>query len=401
MSYSIGTLKTELTGVMHGTTLSQVTGLNEVINRSARQLLADFDPLETVRIQQLSSPIFDKVYDYICPDDLKDDRIVDIRPLIKRSTADRFSQFYNQEFDMNKDKVVKGGLETIQYNNGLKTLRLAKALTAAILVDGGDDLTDNGTWVVGGNATNLRLDTLNYVYGSGSVEFDVSAGGSSAYVEKPLITVMDLTRDLNEGSEFVWVYLTDATPITSIEYRWGSSSTAYWKNTVTANQNSNGFVNGWNLLKFDWLTATKVGAPDVTKTAYIRTTLNYDGTALYNVRVNNFTSQLGSIYEIEYYSKFLFRDYLTGVFHENVANDNDIINLDTTSYNILFDIVGLFAAQQVQGTDGEADKRFFADKYKVDAKRYTDKIKAQVIKPQNFYYRMPNRRTTIVRPSSN
>ena len=174
MSYTVATLKDELVGVLHGTTLNQVTNLYNLLNRAARKLVSDIDPIETVRIQQLASPLFDRIYDYACPVDLKDDRIVDIRPQIKRSTADRFTQFYNEDFDMNKAFITRGGLHTVQNNNGNKTLRLATSLTAPMLVDGANSLTDNGTWVVGGSATNLRLDTLQYIYAGGSIEFDVS-----------------------------------------------------------------------------------------------------------------------------------------------------------------------------------------------------------------------------------
>ena len=403
MSYTVATLKDELVGVLHGTTLNQVTNLDNLLNRAARKLVSDIDPIETVRIQQLASPLFDRIYDYACPVDLKDDRIIDIRPQIKRSTADRFTQFYNEDFDMNKAFITRGGIHTVQNNNGNKTLRLATSLTAPMLVDGANSLTDNGTWVVGGSATNLRLDTLQYIYAGGSIEFDVSTAPpmATAWIEKTMPTKVDLTRDLNEGSEFVNVFFTDATHIVSVNYRWGTDSANYWTGTVTSTQSGTDMANGWNLLQFPWLSATKVGSPDVTKIGYVRVTITFDGTALSNVRVNSLTSQLGSIYEIEYYSKYLFRDASSTVWQEEVGSDTDIINLDTSSYEIYFDIVALFCAQQIQATDGAFDIKYYETHYAQDLKRYTDKIKSQVKKPQMFYYKMKNTHITRVRPSSN
>ena len=403
MSYTVATLKDELVGVLHGTTLNQVTNLDNLLNRAARKLVSDIDPIETVRIQQLASPLFDRIYDYACPVDLKDDRIVDIRPQIKRSTADRFTQFYNEDFDMNKAFITRGGIHTVQNNNGNKTLRLATSLTAPMLVDGANSLTDNGTWVVGGSATNLRLDTLQYIYAGGSIEFDVSTAPpmATAWIEKTMPTKVDLTRDLNEGSEFVNVFFTDASHIVSVNYRWGTDNANYWNGTVTSTQSGTDMANGWNLLQFPWLSATKVGSPDVTKIGYVRVTITFDGTALSNVRVNSLTSQLGSIYEIEYYSKCLFRDASSAVWQEEVGADTDIINLDTSSYEIYFDIVALFCAQQIQATDGAFDIKYYETHYAQDLKRYTDKIKSQVKKPQMFYYKMKNTHITRVRPSSN
>ena len=404
MSYDITALKTDITGVQHGTTLNQIINLNNIINRAARELVAEFDPFETIRIQQLATPLFDKVYDYACPVDLKDDRIVDIRPQVKRTVADRFSQFYNLEFDMNKSNTQTGtdSLMTIQYNNSLKTLRLAKNLIPATLVNGLDSISDNGTWSLAGTATNLSIDTLNFIAGSGSLKFDASAGGvgSVAMIENSTMLPIDLTRDLNEGSEFVSVYFTNAAHITNVILRWGSDASNYWTNTVTTTQENAAFQVGWNLLKFDWLTATKVGSPDVTKTQYARVSITYDGTALTGVRVNNLVSQLGSIYEIEYYSKYLFRDSATGAFKELVTADTDIINLDTTSYEVFFDLVCLFCAQQVQATDGKFDISFFQDKYNKDSERYKAKLKSQIIKPQNTYYKMPRKKVTFIRYSS-
>jgi hypothetical protein len=143
-----------------------------------------------------------------------------------------------------------------------------------------------------------------------------------------------------------------------------------------------------------------VGSPDVTKTQYNRVTITYDGTALSDVRVNNITSQLGSIYEIEYYSKYLFRDSSTGAFKESTTADTDIINLDTTSYEVYFDLVCLMCAQQVQATDGAFDVKFFQDRYTIDSERYKAKLKSQIIKPQNTYYKMPRRKVTFIRYSS-
>ena len=402
MSYPISQLKDELTGVQHGTTLSQITGLYEIFNRAAREVLADFDPIETVRIQQLTSPLYDKVFDYASPADLKGDRIIDVRPQVRRTVADRFAQYYNQEFDLQKLSVASNPLWTIQYNNGTKSLRVAKNLTPAILLNAVSSITDNGTWVVGGSASNLTADTLNYATGSGSLKFDLAAGGvgSTGYIENTTMEAVDLTRDLNEGSEFAWFYVQTASHVTNVILRWGQDASNYWTNTVTTTAFGTALANGWNLLKFDWLTATKVGSPDVTKTAYAQATVTYDGTALPACRFDAITSQLGTIYEIEYYSKFLFRDAATGVFQETVASDNDIINLDTDSYNVYFNLVAYFAAQQVQGTDGQFDVAFYKNEYEKARDRYKAKIRSQVTKPTSVYYAMPKKKVTYIRYSS-
>ena len=70
MSFSITDLRSELSGMLHGTTLSQVENINGVFNRAARQLLLDIDPAETKRTTTLATPVFYNIYNYGLPDEL-------------------------------------------------------------------------------------------------------------------------------------------------------------------------------------------------------------------------------------------------------------------------------------------------------------------------------------------
>ncbi len=395
--YTITDLKSELAGQLHGTSLNKVEGIDGLIYRAARKLINDFDPIETIRIAQLATPLFDRVYDYTCPSDLKGDRIVDIRPQVNRSVQDRFFQTYNEAFDMSKAALSAGGEFSVQYNTAVKSIRIAKNLVAGLLVNGCDSLTANGTWVVGGDATNLTLDTLNYVYGGASLNFDVTGAGTTAYLENTTQSAIDLSRDEDQGYEFVYAFIPDGTTVTSFSLRWGSSSANYWSSTVTANQDSTAFQTGWNLLAFPWSSATETGTPDAEAVDYVRFTVTYDGDAATHLRLNSIVSQLGTIYEIEYYSKFLFRDGTTGAFKETVTDDSDIVNLDTDSYNLLLNLVAYFCAQQIQGSNAGFDANFFKNEYETERKRYVAKIRSQIIKPQSVYYKMPTNHVTRIR----
>ena len=74
MAYSIGQVKSDLIAVLHGTTLDQIQSINALLERAGRKLLNDMDPIETERIVELATPLYDRVFDYPCPSDLKDDR---------------------------------------------------------------------------------------------------------------------------------------------------------------------------------------------------------------------------------------------------------------------------------------------------------------------------------------
>ena len=131
MAYSITTLINDIIGVTHGTTVYKIPNLYGVFNRSARQLLLDVDPKETQRIVQLSQ-VFNNVYDYPIPADVKGDRLIDIRPQAGRKPSDIFQQGYAQSFDANKSLNVSNAIYT-QWNTGVKSLRIeAPTLTSPI-----------------------------------------------------------------------------------------------------------------------------------------------------------------------------------------------------------------------------------------------------------------------------
>ena len=93
-NYSIQSANTDLEGVLHGTTTNQIEGLFALYNRAGRQLLIDIDPQETKRTTQFSSPIFNGVNQYALAEDVKGNRLIDIRPQVQRTPRDVWSQQY-------------------------------------------------------------------------------------------------------------------------------------------------------------------------------------------------------------------------------------------------------------------------------------------------------------------
>lgn len=386
MAYDITRLKADLEGIGHGTTLNKITNLNGLINRAARQLLLDVDPQETKRITSLASQVFDQVYDYPLPVDVKGNKVIDIRPQVRRTPSDQFTQTYNEEFDVYKVRNQFPSM-TINFNSGIKTIRLSQKLLTGVTINQINTISDNGTWAVGGDATDLTQDDINFVAAQSSLRFNLSGATGIGYIENSTMATVDLTDLLSQGTQFLWVYIPDTTNTTSINLRWGSSNADYWTGTVTTTQSGTAFETGWNLLSFNWPTSA-TGAPDVTAVNYLRVTYNYTiGTVINNVRANLAVSRLGSIYEIEYYSKYMFRNALTGAFQETVLTNSDLINLDTESYNLLTDCCAVLMAQQMQGEDSSFDYAFFERKYQEAVARYKALYKSEVLKPKLAYYK--------------
>lgn len=393
MAYDIQALKNDLQGVIHGTTLNEITNLDGVINRAARQLLLDLDPQETKRTLEFINPIFNTVFDYPLSPDVKGNKLIDIRPQVRRLPRDVWSQAYNQAFDVAKQNIFNlANMFTMNFNTGIKTIRIdAPFLNAPVIVNQIEAISNNGTWAAGGTASNLAVNNANYVQGVGSLQFNVVTG--AGYLENSTMTPVNLSNYLNQSSLFTYVYIPTGANLTSVELRFGSSAGNYYVLTVTQSQNATAFVNGWNLCQFPWASASVVGSPDDTSISYARITLNMTGGTNTACKLNGLDSILGSILEYEYYSKYLFRDVATGAFQETVTDDSNLINLDTESYNLLFNKVAAYAVQQQQGLDASFyDGAFFENAYQAGLLRYKAMYKSEIQKPQSTFYRMPNTR---------
>ena len=391
MAYSITNLKADLSGVLHGTTLNQITGLSNLINRAAGDVLLDLDPQETKRIVPITNEIFYQVYDYSCPSDLKGNKIIDIRPQTPRKLNQIWNQDYNQQFDVSKNNAQVNEF-TINWNQGVRTLRINSPFSPqGTLLNQISGVTDNGTFTGSGGITNLSTNNVNFQNYGGSIQFDLSAGQGTGLIENSTMSAQDISSMVSQGVLFGWIYFPNASAITSVTLRWGSSNTDYYSKTVTTTQTGNTFADGWNLLAFDWTTATTTGSPNAQNIEYLAYSIAYDSTAQVGVLINILTSQMGTILEIEYYSDCMFRDSSTGAFKNNTTSDNDLINLGRESYNIFFYRTAFLCFQQ-QASKGSSqfDLPFTQQGYENAVKRYKALYKSEIQKPNQQYYQKPN-----------
>lgn len=341
-------------------------------------------------VKVLTPPIFDSVFDYPISNfaDLKGNKVVDVRPQVSRTMRDVFHQTYEQEFDVQKNYTLVSNI-TSHFDSATKSLRIdATSLPMGILLNAATTVTGNGTWAAAGGATNLANDTIYFVDNGGSISFNTTTGG---YIENSTMAAVDLTTHLTTASEFFYVYFnnaTDAGNCTSLSLRWGSSATAYYSASATANFDGSAFHAGWNLVQLNWQGLTPTGSPTITAYNYLRLTFTTSA-SITGIRVNTFWSRLPSIYEILYYSKYLFRDGTTNVFKEVVTVDTDLVNLDTETFPVFYNLLAYYTFQQVGGDFAQADMNFYLQEYTRGLKRYQDLYKAQNMKPKLTYYQTP------------
>jgi hypothetical protein len=347
MTLDVNKLKSDLTGTLHGTNLTDVTNLSDALRRAALKFLSRINARPTARRSQVA--FFQNVFDYAPPSDLKGDAVADIRPQFNRTKLDNFTKTGWERFDLEKADFTY----TIENRDGQKVLRVARDVGGEILLEALDATTG---WSVGGVATNLSLDNNYRVQGSASLQFDVANGNN--YIEKTLSAGIDLSKHEDRASLFFSTLIPtsdDISKITSFELRWGSSSSAYWSRTITVPHFGSAFVLYWNLLRFDWNGTTSTGSPDETDIKYFRLGVNATG-SITAMRFDGLYSRLPRVYEVVYYSELLFRDSNTGVFRDTPNTDDDLINVDTESYDSYLNECGYAIAQQARNAD---DVNFF------------------------------------------
>jgi len=388
MSYNIQNLKVDLQGILHGTTLNQISGLDNLINRAARQLLLEIDPQETKRTVEFVNPILNGIYDYPISADVKGNRLVDIRPQVNRIPRDVWSQAYNQAFDVTKQNIyTMANMFTINFNTGIKTIRIdAPFLNPPQIFTNADTLTGNDSWT----GSTFTIDYTNYATGAGALTFNLPAAASTTITDT-FVTTESLTANENVATNSFWCYMPTASSITSIVMTIESATGNWTSAALTTTQQGTAFQNGWNLLTFNWDNATPAGAQNAAAISGLTFTFNTDATLQTGMKLNGINSTIGKILEYEYYSKYMFRDAISGAFQETVTDDSNLINLDTETFNLLFNLVAYYSIQQQQGLDATFyDGNFFKEEYYNGVARYKALYKSEAQKPQSTYYRTPD-----------
>ena len=304
------------------------------LNRAARVVTSEVDLRSTKRNSLLASNLFDDVYSYAAPSDLKSDALIDLIPQVNRDTDFRLELVSEQEFDMKK--TIKSNVVAVATDELVKRIMFSGNVDDTVLTPATlDSLTaDGGTWILFGDATAVAADTTNYVKGGGSVKFDLVGSGTTAGISNVGLTAFDITDYINNGSVFVWVYINSTTNLTDFIIRVGNDITAnYYTQTITTTNESTAFVNGWNLLRFDFASMTQTGTVTATTCDSIALYMTKtSGKSDDGYRVDDISIHTGQIHSVLYYSRYPWQSS-AGTFLENSTATTDLLNAETDEYD--------------------------------------------------------------------
>ncbi len=250
--------------------------------------------------------------------------------------------------------------------------------TLSIAAIGGltGDSASNASWAAYGQAVNLQQDLYNFIKGSGSLEFDIATGGNTAGIVLTTVNTFDLTYYITAASIFTWVYINNAANVTSVATRVGSSSGNYYLMTATTPNDGTSFVNGWNLVRFDFNNKTTVGTPVVTTCNYVALYLNLVSSTVVDTgyRFNWFNAKQGNISNLIYYSQFPWQSFV-GTLQNRSTLDTDYIVCDQDEYPLFVEkgveVLGMAARETADSQaaalkyNGSPQKAGMAREYKM------------------------------------
>lgn len=371
--YTVADLRDDVSGLLQGMNLNQVTNLYGAFERAASTLAQKADPPEASGRESLM--LYDGVFYYPAPETIFGGALVDLRPQGQATYPDDY--VYKVPVDVfNRTKCyLPNGYEiTFEYDKGVGIMGVTTPNTTPKLVL--DTCSDVDGWSAGGDASGLALDRTVYYEQPAALRFNLAAAGTQGYIEKN-ISSSDLTAYEGTGVVFVAVDLPNADGITAIGARLGSSSADYYEMSATE-----GFLGAWVsgqylLVALDLATATTVGSPDITAMDYLRVFFDYDGVAQVNVRVGYVFISLPSPVELLFQSSALFLH--DGTLSITITDDNDQIILNAAAYllyqyecakTVAFQSGGTLSSGVVQTIlaelDGQGNQQGLYDRYRAD-----------------------------------
>lgn len=343
------------------------------VNESARRMLSRVDPSETKTTDYLEYGQFDNLYQYKAPKFLKENKIIDLSPQIGRNRTIDLNQVSQRTFDKYKEGfsiVTKNGEKYIHINakpnfyydnmytpsgylsNTYQDFTNVNTCYERYNLNSCDSLVNDGTWNVFGSTSNLIVDKLNFLNGTGALRFSIDNnlfGGLDCIDMKP----KSINPYMQTGSIFAKIYIPKKENVVSISLKIGSSVNDYYTITVTAPHDSENFINGWNILKFplDWLDIT--GTPDPKSITRLRFEFNTNGASMDDVRIDSVTVSNGFLWEVSYYSDSIFRNPISGSLKNTTDDYSDEIILDYTTYNLLLAETAITIAQEIKYSDSD------------------------------------------------
>lgn len=332
--YTRAQLKSRINSGIKGK-IGMLINANDSINDVVRAVLGDVNIRSQKRKSQLAPNLFTNIFQYGAPADMDNRSVIDVAPQVNRSFYSDWRLTTAEEFD--RRKSVEDRLIAVDSNDLIEKLLISKRVNdKTLMIDPLNTIltSGGGSWVVTGDANTLTQDSDNYVTGGSSLKYSISSGGTTAGLKNTSLNTFDFTYYLT-NSVFHWEYIQDPLKITSFTLRVGNDTSNYYQVTTSQTNEGTAFYQGWNLLRFDFGSSTKVANPVLTTFKYAEFFMTKDITkaAGSGYRANYLAGKRGEIYTLFYYSKYGWQD-VNGNWKQDSTDDGDFLNCDAMELNM-------------------------------------------------------------------
>ncbi len=334
-SYSYLEYLAEVIDSARSANITNVMTVRNPLNRGARRVLADIDLRSAKRRATITSKLFNDVYSYPSPSDIKMGGVIDIIPQgLSRNLSNLPELVTERDFDRKKNfggRLVALSTDDLTH----RLLHNGNVDSDHLVIANFDSTTDDGgTWVAYSDATNVVQDTDNAIVGN-SIKFDLTGSATTAGISNTDVNDFDITNYKDNGSVLVWVYINSTTNLTDFILDLGLDlTTNYLTQTITTDAHGNAFSNGWNLLRFDFASMTENGTVTADECDSIRLYMTKtSGKKDDGYRVDYMVLHSGEYDDILYYSRYPWQNTI-GTFLEDSTADTDLLNAETDEVDI-------------------------------------------------------------------
>ncbi len=395
-TYTVYDLIQDVKRKIHGGTVPNP--ISTEIDEGRRKMIAKITPPEMKRLAYLEQALYPHVDRYATPEDLKYDNIIDLRKLSSYRNVDTMMRplelVYDRRFDQHRRN--QRNIMSISNENGVKYIKVnhPKGLKecASTTINKVNSLTENGTWNIGGNVVNLRLDELNHVTRSASLAFDINSSSTTGFIENFTMDAVDIHDYLNTGAAFAWLSIPLPKELTSVKITLGSDSTNLTNDiyyaTVNQPHDNNMFTTGWNLLKYMLNNLNTTGTPNPKAITYVRLDFTTTGQPIPNCNMDAIIVRKGEVYEVEYNSAWCLIDPQTFAWKQRTNKNSDILPLEEDTYQILMLETALVVQKNIYGTNAgaKADVTDIEDELKGLYDNYRYQHTDETIEPEEYSY---------------
>ena len=321
-----------------GTSSNSFVNPNGIVSDAVRQVAAEVDIIESKRTAPLLPALYTGDNLYLRPDDA--DTILDIYPPSGRNINEQADFSRTDPMSISTDISLENTNFLTEYRSGVALLRVQPGYfnDTPIVLNHCDSLTENGTIVASSDANNLALNTVFYLNGTASLDFNITAGNGNALITVTGMDAVDISTITRDGAFTVGIFVPAELvgKITNLTIQVGSSASDYYEMTATTNAYGGAFIHGFNIVRFKRRSATTTGTVTESSITYLRISIAHtlaDTEVATGVKLDTFMASKGVGYTISYYSKYHFMDAVTGALIEEPNSpslaDKVVVEKDT------------------------------------------------------------------------